>query len=71
MFDLKKLEMEWRKSGLTNKEVARIIGLTEQSMSRILKGNQRNGEINASQAAMICVEIGKPMDMFVTNNKEE
>ena len=66
MIYLKRLQEEWRDVGMSDANIAKLIGMDQAALSRKIKNDD---DIKASQLALICSEIERPMDMFVKRNR--
>ena len=63
-FNYELLFNEVKRKGIKQSYVAKVIGMTDSSLSRKLNGKQ-GIELTGSQVAMICSLIQSPLDMFV------
>ena len=64
MFNYQKLREEWRRNGYSNKDIAKKIGMHEQTLSKKYRG-ELPLELSATEVAIICGLIESPMDMFI------
>ena len=67
-FDYEKLFGELRRKRYTQTEVAKMLGISEVTLSRKITGKVKM-ELTATQVVMIAELLESPLDMFVTKGE--
>ena len=71
MFNIKRLQEEWKQIGITDSEIAKLIDMKPQSLSRKLNKPEEHGDMKISQVIKICEVINRPVDLFVMRKKDK
>ena len=68
-FNFDKMFGELRRKGITQNEVAEVIGITPTTLSRKMTGKAPM-DLSVTQVVMIAELLESPLDMFVTKGEE-
>lgn len=64
-FNIKKLRSAWMEQDKSTKHIAELIGVNYQSFVDKIAGRKGNGEITATQLAIICNDLNRNMEDFI------